>query len=674
MRLGNPHKRTTGAGCSILALGLATGLLLAGSPPARASAIIVHAVNPEGVILGSIRWIDEYAVRIYDGDTLIIGVYDENTYDTPIPLSAGPHTIRVTFNGLELEQSVLLGDTETRTLTFVFPRVEFPLAEWIDAQEVSASVTRNEILTGVREDDAELIEAPWGILLDRSLSTGPEPLTATFHHEIRYSLNSGFFRSARSTSATITDSQPSFAKATTGLTDGWYPPLESPALEANIPASTDFEWWYVQYRRHGLYPRLILSDREVAFPRLFDDTHDGQDILALLSAAQPYPWIRIALTGFVAGGGGVTLDHELNCCPGSVTASDEAETTIDYLKMASVPFSVTDFGISVAGRCGNGLVGANEECDDGNTVSGDCCSATCRLEPAGNPCDDGDACTLATTCDTAGACGGGSPLSCDDGDPCNGVETCSPMTGCEQGTPLDCRDFLACTVDECIQGLGCVFVPDHSSCNNDGDLCTAEVCVLGLGCLSFPLDDCDPPESVAVVPAGSNVSVPVALPQPATVHFSHTSGGSLTGTYFVPSMGVTSPLLGTAPNLRACSSEATVAPSLAQVSDLPEGSALPPGTVALWLFSLEGLADGETRIQLDYDSTLFRSVREEEALALFHAENGGWRRLPTEIGSEEATVSAMVAEPLSLFALATDSVFFDDFESGDTSTWSHSRP
>src|SRR5215831_19049821 len=45
--------------------------------------------------------------------------------------------------------------------------------------------------------------------------------------------------------------------------------------------------------------------------------------------------------------------------------------------------------------CGNHVVTAGEQCDDGNVVSGDCCSATCQLEPAGAPCDDGDACTQA---------------------------------------------------------------------------------------------------------------------------------------------------------------------------------------------------------------------------------------------------------------------------------------
>jgi cysteine-rich repeat protein len=31
--------------------------------------------------------------------------------------------------------------------------------------------------------------------------------------------------------------------------------------------------------------------------------------------------------------------------------------------------------------CGNGKLEAGEECDDGNTVSGDGCSCTCTIEP-----------------------------------------------------------------------------------------------------------------------------------------------------------------------------------------------------------------------------------------------------------------------------------------------------
>lgn len=56
----------------------------------------------------------------------------------------------------------------------------------------------------------------------------------------------------------------------------------------------------------------------------------------------------------------------------------------------------------VAG-CGNGRLEAGEACDDGNNADGDCCSASCTLEPDDSSCaDDGSACT-ADVC-RAGAC------------------------------------------------------------------------------------------------------------------------------------------------------------------------------------------------------------------------------------------------------------------------------
>jgi cysteine-rich repeat protein len=56
--------------------------------------------------------------------------------------------------------------------------------------------------------------------------------------------------------------------------------------------------------------------------------------------------------------------------------------------------------------CGDGTVTGSEECDAGNTVGGDSCSATCTFESAGAPCaDDGEACTV-DVCDGAGGCHG----------------------------------------------------------------------------------------------------------------------------------------------------------------------------------------------------------------------------------------------------------------------------
>jgi len=95
--------------------------------------------------------------------------------------------------------------------------------------------------------------------------------------------------------------------------------------------------------------------------------------------------------------------------------------------------------------CGNGEVEAGEDCDDGNTADGDCCSSACLFEPDGSGCDDSDACTTSDACDGAGACSQSTALDCDDQLFCNGVETCDPGSGCQPGTPPVLEDGVSCT-------------------------------------------------------------------------------------------------------------------------------------------------------------------------------------------------------------------------------------
>jgi cysteine-rich repeat protein len=89
-----------------------------------------------------------------------------------------------------------------------------------------------------------------------------------------------------------------------------------------------------------------------------------------------------------------------------------------------------------AAGCGNGVVAAPEQCDDGNMDDDDGCRSDCRF-----------------TCSTN--------LDCDDGNVCNGVEACmnggSVASRCAPGTTLTCDDRSPCTADSCDPARGCAF-------------------------------------------------------------------------------------------------------------------------------------------------------------------------------------------------------------------------
>ncbi len=104
--------------------------------------------------------------------------------------------------------------------------------------------------------------------------------------------------------------------------------------------------------------------------------------------------------------------------------------------------------LTVAGsRCGDGVLQSSESCDDGGTVGGDGCTATCETERCwscdgtpstctpiadGTSCDDGDACSENDVC-TGGACAGGAAVACGA---CLG---CDSASGCVPSPRQDCR-------------------------------------------------------------------------------------------------------------------------------------------------------------------------------------------------------------------------------------------
>ncbi|MBW2289532.1 MAG: DUF4215 domain-containing protein [Deltaproteobacteria bacterium] len=126
--------------------------------------------------------------------------------------------------------------------------------------------------------------------------------------------------------------------------------------------------------------------------------------------------------------------------------------------------------------CGNAYLTSDEQCDDGNTLDGDCCSSTCQFESTGAACDDGEVCSDGDTCDGGGICLPGSLLNCDDGTYCNGTESCVTGVGCQPGTPPTLDDGVACTDDSCVEGTGVVNAPNDGNCTN-GLVCDgAETC------------------------------------------------------------------------------------------------------------------------------------------------------------------------------------------------------
>ena len=118
---------------------------------------------------------------------------------------------------------------------------------------------------------------------------------------------------------------------------------------------------------------------------------------------------------------------------------------------AGADFRFANGGWSVRG-CGDGLLQGAEECDDGNTMNGDGCNATCDLEigwqcpTPGSPC-------------VAASCGNGvreGAEECDDGNqvPYDGCSsTCQREASCPGGTCVAvCGDGLKFASEACDDG------------------------------------------------------------------------------------------------------------------------------------------------------------------------------------------------------------------------------
>src|SRR5947199_98064 len=143
-------------------------------------------------------------------------------------------------------------------------------------------------------------------------------------------------------------------------------------------------------------------------------------------------------------------------------------------------------------RCGDGVLDPGEQCDDGNVQDGDCCSSTCRFEPATTLCRP-----AAGGCDVAEFCTGASG-SCpaDALQPatvechpaagvCDVAETC---TGTSPACPADGKSTAVCR-----PAAGACDVEEH--CDGVSDACPADGFESAGTACSAEADACAPARS-----------------------------------------------------------------------------------------------------------------------------------------------------------------------------------
>src|SRR5204862_6951435 len=121
-------------------------------------------------------------------------------------------------------------------------------------------------------------------------------------------------------------------------------------------------------------------------------------------------------SGFLTGGrhpsGHVEMYAPSPSVSGSSVAHFSTSLTPDELlepmltanpRMTLTLAVLQDLGWSLTLPCGNGLLDAGEQCDDGNTNNGDCCSSACQFESSSTVCR-----ASAGPCDVAESCTGSS--------------------------------------------------------------------------------------------------------------------------------------------------------------------------------------------------------------------------------------------------------------------------
>ncbi|MBL8785934.1 MAG: hypothetical protein JNJ59_13620 [Deltaproteobacteria bacterium] len=222
-------------------------------------------------------------------------------------------------------------------------------------------------------------------------------------------------------------------------------------------------------------------------------------------------------SGSCNAGPALTCKSDGNACTSDTCVSGQGCV---YPALADTTACSDGNACTTGDRCQAGVCrpGAAPDCNDNNPCTNDGCDTElgCYHAPRTGACDDGSACTSASTC-VDGQCRGTVYLDCDDANPCT-VDSCDPQTGCKNvtianNTPCDdgdacstgetcqsgtclaqtlvtCDDQNPCTTETCLPEQGCVSFPKSGACE-DGNQCTGPDTCQASACLSGPALNCN---------------------------------------------------------------------------------------------------------------------------------------------------------------------------------------
>jgi fibro-slime domain-containing protein len=188
----------------------------------------------------------------------------------------------------------------------------------------------------------------------------------------------------------------------------------------------------------------------------------------------------------------VAEGHE-GCDDGNATAGDGCSPTCTVECGWECPPGVACRAI----KCGDGLMAGAEQCDDGNATAGDGCSPSCTLESKPSTLAEGWSCTSAQKADgcsgptvcVATACGNGKAEGseqCDDGNTVTG-DGCSPLCRLEPVCP---PNGGPCST---VCGSGLLLPGDQKECDDGntvpGDGCSTDCKIEpGFTCTKVPVN------------------------------------------------------------------------------------------------------------------------------------------------------------------------------------------